>query len=180
MNGQGNCGTYTPWNITQSLVHFNVFYFICNLFIFNWRIVALQYCIGFCHISTWISHRYISVFLSPELPTPSHFSRLGTETLFEPPEPYSKFPLAICFTYDNVHVPKLLFPFVPWSPSTPSIHKSLLHVFISITAFVTCWIPFLCSSKSILYPLNLISAPGCSAVLTAPVDSFVVCILNCV
>ena len=26
------------------------------LFIFNWRIVALQYCVGFCHTSTWISH----------------------------------------------------------------------------------------------------------------------------
>ena len=28
-------------------------YFKC---IFNWRIIAFQYCVGFCHISTWISH----------------------------------------------------------------------------------------------------------------------------
>ena len=27
----------------------------------NWRIVALQYCVGFCHTSTWISHRYTYV-----------------------------------------------------------------------------------------------------------------------
>ena len=27
-------------------------------FIFNWRIIALQYCVGFCHTSIWISHRY--------------------------------------------------------------------------------------------------------------------------
>ena len=27
-------------------------------FILNWRIVALPYCVGFCHTSAWISHRY--------------------------------------------------------------------------------------------------------------------------
>ena len=30
------------------------------LFIFNRRIIALQYCVGFCHTSTWISRRYTS------------------------------------------------------------------------------------------------------------------------
>ena len=28
-----------------------------TLFIFNWRIIALQNCVGFCQASTWISHR---------------------------------------------------------------------------------------------------------------------------
>ena len=32
--------------------------FLKNVFIFNWRIIALQYCIGFCQTSTWINHRY--------------------------------------------------------------------------------------------------------------------------
>ena len=27
-------------------------------YISNWRIIALQCCVGFCHTSTWISHRY--------------------------------------------------------------------------------------------------------------------------
>ena len=40
-----------------------------NFFIFNWRIIALQYCVGFCHISTWISHRYHT---SPPFWTSSH------------------------------------------------------------------------------------------------------------
>ena len=42
---------------------------------FNWRIITLQYCAGFCHTSTWISHRYAYV---PSLPSPfpSHPSRL--------------------------------------------------------------------------------------------------------
>ena len=28
--------------------------------IFNWKIIAFQYCIGFCHTSVWISHGYMS------------------------------------------------------------------------------------------------------------------------
>ena len=30
---------------------FRSFFFFKNLFIFNWKIIALQYCVGFCHIS---------------------------------------------------------------------------------------------------------------------------------
>ena len=32
--------------------------------ILNWRIIGLQYCVDFCHISTWISHRYIYLWAS--------------------------------------------------------------------------------------------------------------------
>ena len=31
------------------------------LFIFNWRMLALQHCVGLCHTSAWISHRSIYV-----------------------------------------------------------------------------------------------------------------------
>ena len=69
------------------------FMFIClNLFIFNWRIIALQYCVGFCHTSRWVSHRYTYVpslwvgdiwtyiWTSLLPPTPSHSSRLSQST----------------------------------------------------------------------------------------------------
>ena len=36
---------------------------------FNWRLIALQYCGGFCHILTWISHGWTCV---PSSWTPSH------------------------------------------------------------------------------------------------------------
>ena len=50
-----------------------LFFCIKKLFIFNWRIIALQYCVGFCHISTWISHSYTYVRSLLNLPpTPSH------------------------------------------------------------------------------------------------------------
>ena len=41
-----------------------------NLIFFKWRIIALQYCVGFCHILTWISHRSICP-LPPETLLPS-------------------------------------------------------------------------------------------------------------
>ena len=58
------------------MVFLFLFLFFCFLFsklIFNWRIIALQYCVGFSKTSTWISHRYaqISFLLSlPPHPTP--------------------------------------------------------------------------------------------------------------
>ena len=37
---------------------------------FNWRLITLQYCSGFCHTLTWISHGSICV---PHPEPPSHF-----------------------------------------------------------------------------------------------------------
>ena len=47
-------------------------WFFQNLFIFNWRIIALQYCIGFCHMSAWISHRHTYVPQLLNLPLTSY------------------------------------------------------------------------------------------------------------
>ena len=41
---------------------------------FNWRIITLQYCDGFYHTSSWISHRYICVppsWTSPPISLPT-------------------------------------------------------------------------------------------------------------
>ena len=75
------------------VLYYFLFYYTCSFFnffrffassvfvvvvvvfnlLFNWRITALQYCVGFCHISTWSSHSYTYV---PSLlnlpPIPSH------------------------------------------------------------------------------------------------------------
>ena len=37
-----------------------ILFILINLF-FNWSIIALQNCIGFCQASTWISHRHTCV-----------------------------------------------------------------------------------------------------------------------
>ena len=46
----------TDWlNITEKKRFLSVKN-IFNWFVFNWRVITLQYCVGFCPTSTWISH----------------------------------------------------------------------------------------------------------------------------
>ena len=72
--------SFPRWLFVQpTLAASNPFYFLYFfIFIFNWRIIALQYHVGFCHISIWISHRstYVPSFLILP-PTPSHASGLS-------------------------------------------------------------------------------------------------------
>ena len=50
--------------------------FFFKLFIFNWRIIALQYCVGFSHETIWINHRYMYVTSLLNLPPTSHSNPL--------------------------------------------------------------------------------------------------------
>ena len=34
------------------------FFYFMVIYLFNWKIIALQNCVGFCQTSTWINHRY--------------------------------------------------------------------------------------------------------------------------
>ena len=58
------------------------FLFLKMYLFFNWRIIALPNFVVFCQTSTWISHRYIYIYISPPFwsslpsPSPSHHSRL--------------------------------------------------------------------------------------------------------
>ena len=58
-------------------------YDLATLFFLNLRIIALQYCVGFCHISTWISNRFTYVLSFLNLPhihplRSSHSTRLSS------------------------------------------------------------------------------------------------------
>ena len=46
----------------------NVLFFF-HLFLFSWRLITLQYCSGFCHTLTWISHGFTCI---PHPDPPSH------------------------------------------------------------------------------------------------------------
>ena len=39
------------WHVTESR-----WYCMSFFYLFNWRLITLQYCSGFCHTLTWISH----------------------------------------------------------------------------------------------------------------------------
>ena len=69
--------------------------------------IALQYCFGFCHDSTWISPRNMYAPSLLNLLPISHLIQplqVVTEHQVELPALYSKFPLTIKFTYGNVCV----------------------------------------------------------------------------
>ena len=62
----------TPSPPCPSLLFCLMTFLQINLFIFNWRIIALYYHVPFCHTSTWISHRYTYVPTLLKLPPIFH------------------------------------------------------------------------------------------------------------
>ena len=61
---------YTYW------LRIQIFYF--SFIFINWRLITLQYCSGFCHTLTWVTHGFTCV-PHPEPPShlPSHPIPLG-------------------------------------------------------------------------------------------------------
>ena len=97
-------------------------WFFQNLFIFNWRRIALQYCIGFCHISAWISHRHTHIPSLLNLHFPLYPTLLGCQStgleLISTSYLILHMEMYIC-TILSIHPP---FSF------TISVHKSILYV----------------------------------------------------
>ena len=52
------------WLMTLLAVYFMFFFFLIS-----WKLITLQYCSGFCHTLTWISHGYTCI---PHPNPPSH------------------------------------------------------------------------------------------------------------
>ena len=56
-----------------------------NVFVFSWKLIALQFCVDFCHTSAWFSQRYTCMCPLPLEPpshpvTSSHLWRLSEST----------------------------------------------------------------------------------------------------
>ena len=81
--------------------YFSFFKFFKDEFIYlNWRIITLQYCVGFCHTSTWIGHR--------DLCAPPSWTHLPCpRALTGCPASCIKLAPVIYFTYGNIHLSML-------------------------------------------------------------------------
>ena len=100
---------------------------------FNWKLITLQYCGGFCHTLTWISHGCTCVphpETPPTPPSPSHPSGSSHCTGSECPVSCIELELVIYFTYGNIHVSTLFSQFIPPSAS-PRVQKSVLYICVS-------------------------------------------------
>ena len=101
------------------------FFFFPFIFI-SWRLITLQYCSGFCHTLTWISHGSTCV-PHPDAPShlPLHLIPLGHPSAPGPSTCLCIQPgLVICFPLDNIHVSMLFSRNIPPS-SSPTESKIL-------------------------------------------------------
>ena len=112
------------------LVHEGKTFLFLKFIYFNWRLITLQYCGGFCHTSTWISPGWSPLPHS----SPPHSSRLSQGTSFECPASWIELTLIIYFTYSNIHLSVLLSQITP--PSLPTESKNLF--FTSVYLLLSC------------------------------------------
>ena len=112
---------------------------VCSIFFkykfiyFNWRLITLQYCMGFAihwHESTTDVHVF-PILNPPPISLPTHPS--GSSQCTSPEHPVSciKPGLQIHFTYDNIHVSMAFSQIIPPSPS-PTESKRLLYTSVSL------------------------------------------------
>ena len=119
--GHGHCLVVCCWSDPQAVFKYKFIYF-------NWRLITLQYCIGFCHTLTWIHHGCICV---PHPESPSHPSGSSQCTSPEHPVSWIEPGLVIHFTCDNLHVSMSFSHIIPPSPS-PTESKRLFYTSVSL------------------------------------------------
>ena len=103
-------------------------FFFSFIFI-SWRLITLQYCNGFCHTLTWISHGFTCV---PHPDPPSHLLSMPSLWVFPVHQPWAPISciqpgLVICFNLDSILVSMLFSQNIPPSPS-PRVQKSVLYI----------------------------------------------------
>ena len=120
-------------------------FFFSFIFI-SWRLINLQYCSGFCHTLTWISHGFTRI---PHPDPPFHSLPIPSLWVFQVHQPWALVSciqpgLVICFTLDSKLVSMLFSQNIPPSPSPTEFQSlfctsvplfSVLHIGLSLPSF---------------------------------------------
>ena len=153
------CLCTESWGLIQRFF-FSIYLFFKYKFIyFNWRLITLQYCIGFANTSTWIRHRCTHV-PRPEPPShrPPHIIPLGHPSAPAPSILYHASNLDLWFISPMIlymfqcHSPRSSHPCpLPQSPKDCSIHLFYTSLLLS---HIQCYCYHL--SKFHIYALLLL------------------------
>ena len=101
--------------------------FFLFLIYFNWRLIALRYCGGFCHTFTSISHGRTCV-PHPDPPTSLPIPSLRVIPVHQPRAPCL---MHRTWTGDLLHVSMPFSQIIPPSPS-PTESKRLLYISVAL------------------------------------------------
>ena len=123
----------TPWTVAHHAPRSMGFYFFI-IYLFIYLFFSFTILHWFCHISTWIHHRYTTC--SPSwtlLPPPSPYHPSGSSQCTSPKHPVSciKPGLVTLFIYDIMHVSMPSSQIIPPSPS-PIEPKRLFYTSVSL------------------------------------------------
>ena len=122
-----------------------VFFFFFPFILMSWRLITLQYCRGFCHTLTWISHGF-TLFPIP-IPPPASLP-IPSLWVFPVHQPWALVSciqpgLVICFTLNSILVSMLFSQNIPPLPSPTEsqslfctcVSFSVLHIGLSLPSF---------------------------------------------
>ena len=128
-------GSFYFWAITNSAANFFVvvLFFKCKFIYFNWRLIILQYCVGFAiHQHESATGIHVFPILNPP-PTSLPIPALWVVPVHQPKHPVSCIEpgLAIRFIHDSIHGSMPFSQIIPPSPS-PTESKRLFYTSVSL------------------------------------------------
>ena len=135
-------GFFTSWATREALYIYMCVCVYMEIYISLYGVWLLynKYCASFCCTVNWISYIYTHIPLSwSSCPYHTHLGRYRAE----PPVPYSRLALAICFTHSNIYVyvnPILSIHPSPFPCTVSVIHSLHLHLYSWPANRLTCTI----------------------------------------